>query len=69
MPRARRGTNGRTYEPAPIPLDAFIDGWLKGMHGDGCVVGTNWDANNCGMERPAADLARELVEAIGTQHE
>ncbi len=52
------------YEPASISLDAFIETWLEGMHDDGALVGTNWDADNAGMEIPAADLTRELSDAI-----
>jgi uncharacterized protein DUF2750 len=51
------------YEPASIPLDEFIDSWLKGMHENGSLVGTNWDRENCGMEIAAADLAQELLRA------
>jgi hypothetical protein len=50
------------YEPTAIPLDSFIDPWLNGMHEDGVLVGTNWDANNCGLEVPADQLAQELVD-------
>ena len=48
------------YEPARIAISDFIDRWLKGMHDDGVLVGTNWDANNCGLEVDAIDLAQEL---------
>jgi hypothetical protein len=37
--------------------------WLKGMHEDGVLVGTNWDANNCGLEVEPPELAAELLEA------
>lgn len=50
------------YEPTSIALDSFIDPWLQGMHEDGTLVGTNWDANNCGLEVPADQLAQELVD-------
>jgi hypothetical protein len=50
------------YEPTPIPLSRFIDAWLKGMSEDGTLVGTNWDAHNCGLEVEPVDLARRLTE-------
>lgn len=46
-----------------IALDDFLDTWLKGMHEDGVLVGTNWDANNCGLEVEPRELAAELLEA------
>jgi hypothetical protein len=49
------------YEPTSIPLDVFIERWLKGMHDDGVLVGTNWDVQNSGLEVAAADLARQLT--------
>ena len=55
------------YVPTPIPLDTFIDRWLKGMHRDGVLVGPNWDAHNCGRELDALDLASELVDAQAQQ--
>jgi hypothetical protein len=51
-----------SYEPTPIEISNFIDGWLKGMHDDGVLVGTNWDASNCGLEVEPVDLARRLTE-------
>jgi hypothetical protein len=49
------------YAPAAITLDDFIDKWLRGMHEDGVLVGTNWDANNSGLEVEAQQLAGELT--------
>jgi hypothetical protein len=51
------------YVPVAISLDVFIDKWLKGMHKDGTLVGTNWDAHNCGEEIEP----RELVDALEEQ--
>lgn len=33
------------YKATPIPLDVFLDRWLRGMHKDRILVGLNWDAN------------------------
>jgi hypothetical protein len=52
------------YVPMMIPLDRFIDAWLAGMAKDGVLVGTNWDANNCGLEVSALELAKELVATL-----
>jgi hypothetical protein len=51
----------KDYVPSAIALDEFIDGWLKGMHQDGVLVGPNWDANLCGLEIEAMDVARRLT--------
>jgi hypothetical protein len=63
---ARRAARAEwaAYEPTRIELSEFIDGWLKGMHEDGVLVGTNWDANNRGLEVPAVDLAQALVTLL-----
>jgi hypothetical protein len=57
------------YVATPIELDSFLDNWLKGMSKDGLLVGTNWDAHLIGLELDPAELARELLEAIGRSTE
>jgi hypothetical protein len=52
------------YEPSPIALDVFIDRWLAGLHRDDVLVGTNWDAQNCGLEVDAERLGRELLDEM-----
>ena len=52
------------YVPTEIALDEFIDAWLRGMSEDGVLAGPNWDANLCGMEVPARDLAGRLYSGI-----
>jgi hypothetical protein len=52
------------YEPTSLGLEEFLEGWLREMHEDGTLVGTNWDANNCGLEVEALDLAKELLERL-----
>jgi len=49
------------YEPTPIELDTFINHWLTGMDQDGVLVGTNWDANLCGLEIDPRILGQELL--------
>ncbi|MFW1322649.1 DUF2750 domain-containing protein [Vibrio parahaemolyticus] len=49
--------------PSPINLDSFVDNWLKGIHSDGHLVGLNWDANLCGNEVVAIDVAKMLVRS------
>ncbi len=51
----------RDYLPAAIPLDEFIDSWLRGMHQDGMLVGPNWDAHLCGLECSAVEIAQKLT--------
>lgn len=61
---ARRAAKGEweNYIAAKIPLDEFIDGWLKGMHEEGVLVGTNWDAGLSGKEIEAIALAEALTK-------
>jgi hypothetical protein len=53
-----------SYVPTRIPVAEFIDNWLQGMHAEHVLVGTNWDANNCGLEVEPAKLASELLNAL-----
>jgi hypothetical protein len=48
------------YEPTQIPLDLFIEHWLPGMHGDGYLVGTNWNAQLSGHEIEPLQLLEEI---------
>ena len=64
--RAAAGEWAR-FVPTPIPLDDFIDRWLKGMHADGTLAGTNWDAHNSGVEIEALELAQALLAALEGQ--
>jgi len=50
------------YAVTPVPLDEFVEAWLKGMHEDGSVVGPNWDTTLSGPEVEPIDLARKLTE-------
>jgi hypothetical protein len=63
---AQRAAQGEWehFVPSAIPLDEFIDHWLKGMHEDDVLVGTDWDAPGCGVEIEALELAQELVSAL-----
>jgi hypothetical protein len=47
-----------------MPLSDFIENYLVGMHSDGLVVGTNWDANMFGKEIEPLDLALEIAELL-----
>lgn len=48
------------YEATPIPLSEFIDAWLVALAKKNCLVGTDWDAMNCGLEIEPAALAEDL---------
>jgi hypothetical protein len=48
------------YVPRAIALDDFLAEWLPGMARDGVLVGTNWDANLCGVESTPTELAARL---------
>ena len=50
-----------SYEATAIPLDSFIDNWLQGMHGDGLLVGVNFNADLAGLELTPQELARALT--------
>ena len=49
------------YHVSEIGLDEFIGAWLRGMHEDGSLVGPNWDANLCGLEVEATEVAKRLT--------
>jgi hypothetical protein len=51
------------YVPTAITLDSFVDNWLKGMHNDGFLVGTNWDANLFGKEVEPIEIAKLLTNS------
>ena len=51
----------KEYKPTQINLDEFINGWLKGMHGDEVLVGVNW-VNMIGTEVEALELAQKLTK-------
>jgi len=49
-----------SYEPTRIALPQFLNAWLQGLTRDNTLVGTNWDAHNCGLEVDPIELARRL---------
>lgn len=49
------------YVATSIELDAFIDGWLRGMHEDGLLVGVNFNSDLAGLEVEPVELANALV--------
>ena len=49
-----------SYMPTRIPLELFLERWLKGMAADGCMVGTNWNAQLCGQVVEPLDLKQEI---------
>lgn len=51
-------------EPSSIPIEDFIELWLRGMDEDGVLVGTNWDAELNGDEIEPAELAEELFRKM-----
>lgn len=51
-------------EPSSIPIEDFIELWLRGMDEDGVLVGTNWDDELNGNEIEPADLAEELFKRM-----
>jgi hypothetical protein len=52
------------HVPTQIDFDDFIDAWLQGMDTDGVLAGPNWDAQLCGMEVTAKDLADRLLAEV-----
>jgi hypothetical protein len=50
------------YQATPIDLDAFVDGWLRGMHQDGALAGVNFNADLAGIELKPTELARALID-------
>jgi hypothetical protein len=52
------------YEPTSIPLALFLERWLTGMAADGCLVGTNWNAQLCGYEIEPLELKQEIEKQL-----
>lgn len=52
------------YQPSVMPLSEFLENWLIGMHNDGLLVGTNWDANAFGQENEPLELALEIIREL-----
>lgn len=53
----------KIYHAEAIPIDAFVEDWLPGMHEDNAMVGLNWNADLEGVEVEPADLAA-AIDAI-----
>lgn len=53
--------------PTPIPLTEFLSAWLPGMHGDGVLAGTNWNAQLIGREIEPLQLLVELQDRLGSK--
>jgi hypothetical protein len=53
-----------TSEPVSIKLNEFIDLWLRSMHEDGTLVGTNWDAYLMGKEIEPDALRKEILDTL-----
>jgi hypothetical protein len=45
-------------------LNEFIDLWLRSMHEDGILVGTNWDADLMGKEIEPDALRKEILDTL-----
>jgi len=52
------------FEATPVPLELFLEQWLPGLHGEGDLVGTDWDANLIGLEIEPLELKRQLEEKL-----
>lgn len=52
------------YSPEAIHLFHFMFSWLPRMHADGVLAGTNWTGDLVGRECEAAELQRELGDAL-----
>ena len=50
------------YKPTQIPLNEFIDTWLKGMDEAGELAGTNFNADLAGLEVEPIQLAEDLIK-------
>lgn len=56
--------NWKGYAPHALPLAAFLEEWLPGMHGDVTLAGVNWGSDRKGMEMEPLKLAREILDVI-----
>jgi hypothetical protein len=50
------------HTPAAIPLEEFVESWLRGMHEDGALAGLNWDEELDGLEVEPSELAAKLTD-------
>jgi len=49
-------------QPTSIPLNVFMELWLKSMPEDEILVGTNWSMDLEGKEIEPAELEKEILE-------
>lgn len=56
------------YKPEAVPLSAFLEDWLPGMHEDNAMVGLNWNADMEGVEIEPADLAAAIEALASSRH-
>lgn len=59
----------RNHHATAIPVEEFVDKWLQGMHQDEIMVGPNWDADFVGLEVPAEEIARQLIDGDESDEE
>lgn len=52
------------YRPQRIGLDDFVELALQGLHEQGVLVGTDWNADLHGHDLGAAELAHALAEVM-----
>jgi hypothetical protein len=50
------------HEPTPVPLEEFLEHWLRGMQESGALVGPDWNEDFIGLEVDPAELASRLLE-------
>jgi hypothetical protein len=55
------------YAAQRLGLDEFIELALQGLHEQGVLVGTNWNAELVGHELDAAELAHALAEVMAAR--
>lgn len=56
------------YQPEAVPLAAFLEDWLPGMHEDNAMVGLNWSADMEGVEVEPAALAAAIEALVSSHH-
>ncbi|WP_374951857.1 DUF2750 domain-containing protein [Mucilaginibacter sp.] len=54
----------KSFSPAEIPLNIFLEDWCTGMDENDTLVGTNWDANMLGKEVDAAEVVLDILNRL-----
>jgi hypothetical protein len=52
------------HAPDSIPLDAFLERWLTGLHADNMLAGCDWTGQLVGLELAPETVKTDLLAAL-----